>query len=186
MLLKRMIVCQTRLFGCLLQAGLLFAVGCGESESEAVAEALSLADVAAYWAVRGKDSEQNNFINPVVRFRIKNGSKKEAGYVQVMAIFKRESFPDEPWGTAFLYSISDEPIPPGRESGLLTLRSDTNFISKDAPEQMFHNEKWERVFLEVFVRVGPSSWKSALELEVPKQIGAPGLEKFLKPAEEGL
>ena len=151
-----------------------------------MAEALTLTDVAAYWAVRGKDSEQNSYINPVARFRIKNGSQVEAGYVQAMAVFKRESFPDEPWGTAFLYSISDEPISPGEESGLLTFRSDTYFISQDTPEQMFHNEQWERVFVEVFVRVGPSSWQSALELEVPKKIGAPGLEKFLQTAGEEL
>lgn len=184
MLLKRMIACQTLLTGCVLIGGLFAAVGCGGADSEAVAEALTLTDVAAYWAVRGKDREQNNYINPVVRFRIKNGSDKQAGYVQAMAVFRRESFPDESWGNAFLYSVSEEPIPPGEETDLLTLRADTNFISKDAPEQMFQNEKWENVSLEIFLRVGPSSWISVHEAEVPKRIGAPGLEKFLEPEED--
>ena len=44
---------------------------------------------------------------------------------------------------------------------------------------MFDNAKWEEVEVEVFLNVGPSSWLPLTELEVPKHIGAPGLEKFL-------
>jgi hypothetical protein len=159
--------------------------GCGEDESEAKANSLELEDVSAYWAVRGQDREQNNYIHPVIRFRIKNNGTEEAGYIQAMAVFKRETFPDEPWGNDFLYSISETPLAPGGRSDVLTMRSDTNFVSKDAPEQMFQNEKWEKISVSVFLRVGPSSWKPALSLEVPKQIGAPGLEKFLEPETEG-
>jgi hypothetical protein len=155
--------------------------GCGDAESEVKAAALELEDVAAYWAVRGKDREQNHYIHPVVRFRVKNSGTQEAGYIQAMAVFKRESFPDEPWGNDFLYSISEKPLPPGSRSEVLTMRSDTNFVSKDSPEKMFQNEKWEEITVSVFLRVGPSSWKPALTLQVPKQIGAPGIEKFLEP-----
>lgn len=158
--------------------------GCNEAASEARLNELELEDVAAYWAVRGKDAEQNNYIHPVVRFRVKNDGADAVDYVQAMAVFKRESFPDEPWGNDFLYSISEVPIPPGAASEVLTMRSDTNFISKDAPEKMFQNEKWEEVQVEVFLRVGPSNWRPVLDLAVPKRIGAPGLEKFLDPSEE--
>jgi hypothetical protein len=158
--------------------------GCDDSKSQARVEALELEDVAAYWAVRGKDAEENHYIHPVVRFRVRNDGGDAVGYVQAMAVFKRESFPEEPWGNDFLYSISEEPISPGSASDVLTMRSDTNFISKDAPERMFQNEKWERVHVEVFLRVGPSNWRPVLNLEVPKRIGAPGLEKFLDPSEE--
>jgi hypothetical protein len=166
-----------------LLAGLLGAVlssGCQDAEADAKAEALELEEVSAYWAVRGKDREGNNFIHPVIRFRIRNTGSVEAGYIQAMAVFKRETFPDEPWGNDFLYSISETPIPSGGASDLLTLRSDTNFISKDQPEQMFQNEKWEEVTASVFLRVGPSAWKPAISLQVPKQIGAPGVEKYLE------
>jgi len=116
-----------------------------------------------------------------VRFRIKNTGKEDAGYIQAMAVFKREAFPDEPWGNDFLYSVSAAPLAPGAASDLVTMRSDTNFVSKDAPERMFQNEKWEKVSVSVFLRVGPSSWKPVLSLDLPSQIGAPGLEKFLEP-----
>ncbi len=158
--------------------------GCGDAASEAKADALELDEVTAYWAVRGKDREQNHYIHPVIRFRVKNNGAAEAGYIQAMAVFKRETFPDEPWGNDFLYSIAETPIAPGGRSAVLTMRSDTNFVSKDSPERMFQNEKWEEISVSVFLRVGPSSWKPVLSLEVPKQIGAPGLEKFLEPEGE--
>jgi hypothetical protein len=153
--------------------------GCDEPESNAKVQALELEDVVAYWAVRGKDREQNNYIHPVIRFRIKNSFPEEVDYIQAMAVFKRETFPDEPWGNDFLHSISDKPLPAGGASEVLTLRSDTNFISKDSPEGMFQNDKWEQVLVEVFLRVGPSLWTPVLAMEVPQHIGAPGLEKYL-------
>jgi hypothetical protein len=67
---------------------------------------------------------------------------------------------------------------------VITLRSDTSFVSKDSPEQMFLNDKWEEVHVNVFLRVGPSAWRNVESRLVPKQIGAPGLEKFLVPDED--
>ncbi len=64
------------------------------------------------------------------------------------------------------------------------MRSDANFVGKDAPELMFANEKWEEIIAEVFVRVGPSSWVNATRLEVPKRSGAPGLDRFLEAEED--
>ncbi len=174
--MKRVVLCQF-LVGVLLVS----AVSCTDAESEALLASLRLEDFTSYWAVIGKNEEGDNFIHPVVRFRVANGAEQEVGYIQAMAVFKRELLPDEPWGNAFTYSVSDEPIKPGEASDLITLRSDKNVISKDAPAQMFVNEKWEEVTVEIFVRVGPSSWQSLGQMEVPKKIGAPGLEKFLSP-----
>jgi hypothetical protein len=177
--------------GSFVRAGLfsLIAAGlsaCGDAGSEAKVSALELEDVAAYWAVRGKDRDENNYIHPVVRFRIKNTGATEVGYIQSMAVFKMEAFPDEPWGNDFLYSISETPLAPGSRSDVLTMRSDTNFVSKDAPEQMFQNEKWEEISVSVFLRAGPSAWKPVLALQVPSRLAprgreVPGAESALSP-----
>lgn len=179
MVMKERRLCQS----ILAVATVAIFAGCDESQVQARVEGLELGDVTGYWAVRGKDAEENNYIHPVIRFRVLNHGAEAVGYVQAMAVFKRESLPDESWGNDFLYSIAEEPIAPGGASDVLTMRSDTNFISKDAPEQMFQNEKWERVNVEIFLRVGASTWRPVLDLEVPKRIGAPGLEKFLDPTE---
>ena len=178
MLMKRVVLCQF-LAGVLLVS----AVSCTDAESEARLANLRLEDFTSYWAVLGKNEEGDHFILPVVRFRVMNGAEEAVGYIQAMAVFKRELLPDEPWGNAFTYSVSEEPIQPGDVSDVITLRSDKNVISKDAPEQMFVNEKWEDVTVEIFVRVGPSSWQLLGQMQVPKHIGAPGLDKFLSPDE---
>lgn len=165
----------------LVLASTLLVAGCGDPKSELAAASLRVEDVASYWSVKGADVEKNNYIRPVVRFRLVNDFDEPVGYTQAMAVFRRESFPDEYWGSDYLYEISEEPLGPGEQTDVVTLRCDANFVSKDPPERMFENEKWEQVFVEVFVRVGPSSWTSAVKLEVEKQLGAPGVEKFLNP-----
>ena len=93
MLMKAVVGCQ------------LFAVlalqSCTDAESEKILRALELEDVAAYWAIQGQDEEKNNYIHPVVRFRVVNGAEQDLDYVQAMAVFKRENLPDEPWGERF-------------------------------------------------------------------------------------
>lgn len=162
---------------------LVASFACGEQKSEVQLESLAVEDVAAYWAVRGQDREGNNYIHPVLRFKVRNGNGEEVSHVQAMAVFEREGLPDEPWGNAFLYSIAETPIPAGEATEPLTMRCDSNFISKDSPEQMFKNEKWEDVGIKLFLRVGPSKWRPALETDVPRQIGAPGVERFISPEE---
>ena len=146
---------------------------CTDQNSEKAAESLRLTDVASYWSVKGTDAENNNYIRPVIRFRIVNDFEETVDYAQAMAVFRRESFPEEYWGSDYLYEIAPGEIEPGGTSEILTLRCDANFVSKDAPELMFENEKWEQVFVEVFVRVGPSAWKSVSKTEVAKRLGAP-------------
>jgi len=180
--MKPGVACQTVVSILMLS---LSSTSCSEPEAEKMLASIELEDVAAYWAVRGQNEEKEHFIRPVVRFRVVNGGERELGYVQAMAVFKIESFPDEPWGNAFTYSISEEPIPPGESSGLITMRSDHNVISKDTPEQMFENEKWEDVDVEIFLRVGPSKWRVIKAVEVPRRIGAPGLEQFLNNENKG-
>ena len=115
-------------------------MSCSDGDSDLKVQALSLDDVAAYWAVRGQNVEGLNYIHPVVRFRVVNGAPDPVGYVQAMAVFKREKFPDESWGNAFAYSISEEALTPGGQSDVITMRSDSNFVSRDTPEQMFDND----------------------------------------------
>ena len=152
------------------------------SKEEAV-EGLEAVDVESYWTVRGK-LEDDTYIRPIVRFRLLNKGATAVDFIQTMAVFRRLSAPEESWGSAFEYSLSGDPLAPGGRSRLITLRSDSYYFSKQEPEQMFENEKWEQVTVEVFVKVGPSSWRPAAKMEVPRQIGAPGLEKFLTPEEQ--
>jgi hypothetical protein len=160
----------------------MFLGACNGGNEEAV-KALDIEEVVAYWTVKEKRGD-NNYINPVVRFKIRNNADVAVDYIQTMAVFRLKRSPDNSWGNAYEYSIAGDPVPPGELSRLVTLRCDSTFFSKDEPQKMLENEEWEQVIVEVFLRVGSSSWRSITKMEVPRRIGAPGLEKFLQPSDE--
>lgn len=161
--------------------GLFFLTACSDIGKEEAVKGLSATEVVSYWSVRGKVGD-DTYIRPIVRFRIRNDGSRPVDYVQTMAVFRRQSAPQESWGSAFEYSLSGDPVAPGGESRLITLRSDSYYFSSSEPERMFENEEWEQVTVEVYLKAGPSTWKPAAKLEVPKRIGAPGVEKFLEPS----
>lgn len=155
---------------------------CGMGE-QAVVEALEVTELVTYWSVEGKRGDKN-YIHPILRFRIRNGGEGPADYVQTLAVFRLESSPDDAWGNAYEYSIAGEAIAPGQVSKVITLRSDSTFFSKDEPKKMMENEEWEQVWVEIFLRVGSSDWIPVTKVEVPRRLGAPGVERFLEPPEE--
>jgi len=162
-------------------AGLALA-GCRAlGEDDTLAKSLSIVEPTGYWSVRAKDGE-NNRIRPVVRFRVRNNGTKPADYIQAMAVFRRESAPDESWSNAFQYSIPGGAIAPGALAEEVTLRGDSSYFSKEEPEKMLENKAWEKVMVEVFLKVRSSRWISMGKLEVPRRLGAPGVEQFTTPA----
>ena len=167
-----------------LSAVVLGTAACPDSRANETARGMEITDLVAYWAVRGQDSEGNNYIRPAVRFRVKNANPEPVRYVQVMSVFRRESAPEEAWGTGYLHSVSEELLAPGDRTGEHTLRSDSNYLSKGAPERMFDNELWEDVEVELFVRVDASTWISHGKTTALRRLGPPGVEKYLEPIDD--
>lgn len=150
--------------------------GCGAHDEED-AKSLEIVEPVAYWSVRGKSGD-NNYIRPLVRFKLANRGARPVGYVQTMAVFRRENAPNESWGNAFEYSVTADPIPAGGSSREIALRSDSSYFSKDEPEKMFASKEWEQVEVEIFVKVRASTWTSRGKVDVPQRIGAPGVEAY--------
>ncbi|MCY4628405.1 MAG: hypothetical protein OXE58_12675 [Acidobacteria bacterium] len=174
-------------FAALLSALLVASLGgagCVNQEDNAAAARMKLDELVGYWAVRGRDSEGNNYIRPAVRFRVQNTNPEPIEYVQVMSVFRRESSPEEAWGTGYVHSVAEEVLAPGEVSEEHTLRADSNYISQGSPESMFENELWEDVEIEMFVRVGASSWVSQGKTVALRRLGPPGVEKYLEPIDD--
>lgn len=167
-----------------LVLGSIGAAGCVNERDNQIASRMELDELVAYWAVRGRDSEGNNYIRPAVRFRVKNTNPEPVEYVQVMSVFRRESAPEEAWGTGYIHSVAEEALAPGEATGEHTLRADSNYLSQGSPESMFENELWEDVEIEMFVRVGASSWVSQGKTTALRRLGPPGVEKYLEPIED--
>lgn len=152
----------------------------GLGGDDQVAKNLAMVEPAAYWSVRGK-VEDKTYIRPIVRFRIKNNGSQAAEYIQAMAVFRRESAPDQSWGNAFLHAVPGGAVAPAAVSEEVTLRADSNYYSTSEPEKMFENKEWEEVVVEVFLKVRSSQWISMGKVEVPRRLGAPGVEQFTSP-----
>ena len=167
-----------------LLAASLGVSGCVNQEDNAAAARMKLEELVGYWAVRGRDSEGNNYIRPAVRFRVQNTNSAPIEYVQVMSVFRRESAPDDAWGTGYVHSVAETALGPGEVSEEHTLRADSNYISQGPPETMFDNELWEDVEIEMFVRVGASAWVSQGTTTALRRLGPPGVEKYLEPIED--
>jgi hypothetical protein len=136
-------------------AVLVLVGACTSIASNEKVEALELAEVSGYWAVRGKVGERN-YIHPVVRFRVRNTSSDEVDHVQAMAIFRQTSEPEIVWTSVYKYSIAGKPLSPGETSPLVFLAADTHYYSTDPSEQMLGSEDWIPVTAEIFLKVGGS------------------------------
>ena len=129
------------------------AVGCRSHDP--LAE-LQLSELTTYWIVDSPQQGQN-YIAPVVRFRLKNVSKQALSSVQARARFPASNQEDV-WG-----SIQEQvstwrtPIKPG-DDRLVTVRSAGRYHSTADPPDILRSPAFKDPAVEVWVRIGASSW----------------------------
>jgi hypothetical protein len=143
------------------------------------ARELEVFDITTYWIVDAP-REGQNFIAPVIRFRLRNTGPDALSSVQARARFPGTS-EDEPWG-----SIQEEvsywrdPLQPG-EDRLVTVRSVGRYEAAADPEDMLRSPGFRDPRAEVFVRIGNSRWAKLAEAKVERRIGAPGVQDLVVP-----
>ena len=140
---------------------------------------LEVLDIETYWIVDSPRDDQN-FIAPAIRFRLRN-----IGSVQLSSVQARARFPgtaeEEPWGS-IQEQVSHwrEPLPPG-EDRLVTVRSVGRDQAAADPEDMLRSPGFKDPKAEVFVRIGNSNWAKLAEATVERRIGAAGVEELVEP-----
>ena len=152
------------------------AVGCRSHDP--LAE-LQLSELTTYWIVDSPQQGQN-YIAPVVRFRLKNVSKQALSSVQARARFPAPNQEDV-WG-----SIQEQvstwrtPIKPG-DDRLVTVRSAGRYHSTADPPDILRSPAFKDPAVEVWVRIGASSWAMLAQGKVERRIGAPDLKPLGTP-----
>jgi len=152
------------------------AVGCRSHDP--LAE-LQLGELTTYWIVDSPQQGQN-YIAPVVRFRLKNVSKQTLSSVQARARFPAPNQEDV-WG-----SIQEQvstwrmPIRPG-EDRLVTVRSAGRYHSTADPPDILRSPAFKDPAVEVWVRIGASSWAMLGQGKVERRIGAPDMQPLGTP-----
>ena len=131
---------------------------------------LDVSDVDGYWAVEpAMGGEQ--YIAPVVRFRLHNRSDKELHAVQAMAVFRRKGEENLTWGSGYEEVVSRRaPLAPG-QSVLVTLHSDARYHSTGPVEGMFTHPQFRDALAEYFIRVGSSGWTSFGKTDIARRLG---------------
>jgi hypothetical protein len=160
----------------LLALALLPAASCARHDP---AKELAVSGVETYWIVDSPRQGQN-FIAPAVRFRLKNVGKEALGSVQARARFPAAD-QDETWGSIQeQVSTWRRPLGAGREA-VVTVRSAGRYQSPAEPEDILRSPGFKDPRVEVFVRIGSSTWAMLAEAPVERRIGAPAVRGLPGP-----
>jgi hypothetical protein len=159
---------------------LLAAVAAAGCRSHDPAAELRVSDLQAYWIVDSPQRGQN-FVAPVVRFRLRNVSSEPLVAVQARARFPAPDQGDEVWGSIQeQVSTYHRPIAPGHDT-VVTVRSAGRYQSPADPQDILRSPGFKDPKVEVFVRIGASSWAMVAQGSVERRIGAPDLPALGTP-----
>ena len=160
----------------LLISSLVAAVGC---RSHDPAAELQVNELQTYWIVDSPQQGQN-YIAPVVRFRLKNLTREPLSAVQARARFPAPDQEDV-WGSIQeQVSTWRHPIQPGQDT-LVTVRSAGRYHSTADPPDILRSPAFKDPAVEVWVRIGASSWAMLAQGRVERRIGAPDMKPLGSP-----
>lgn len=145
-------------------------LSCAAPDPRAELEVLGL---ETYWAV-DTSRGQERYIAPVVRFEVRNKGAKPQGSIEASAGFRRanDAGAFEEWGGDFFrVSSARQPLQPG-ERRLVLLKSDARYHSPGTPESMFSHQQFRDPKVEVYMRLGASTWVKFGEAAVERRVGS--------------
>lgn len=135
--------------------------------------ALEVRDVEAYF-VLDAPRDDNQYLAPAVRFRVRNKGATPAGAIQANAVFRRVGEENQTWGADWLQvAPSRKPLAPGQAT-LVVMKSDGRYYSTGIPQTMFSHQLFRDVNVDIFLRMGASAWTKMAQARVERRIGARG------------
>jgi hypothetical protein len=145
-------------------------VGCGPTVD--LGTSLEVLDVSTGWHDAGI-VQGNNKLVPAVTFKLKNNSDQRLVVLQVNALFRRISEPDE-WGSDFRTVVGSEGLEPGATSQELTLRSNLGYTGTEPRADMLKNSQFVDAKVELFAKYGSTQWARIGEFPVTRELLTPG------------
>ena len=132
----------------------LFTIACGPTVD--LRTGLQVEAVSTGWFDAGIVDGKNKLV-PTVSFALKNVSGEKLTGLQVNAVFRRASDPQD-WGSGFRSNVSSEGLTPGAATGMLTLKSELGYTGTDSRDQMLAHTQFVDVTVDVFARYGSTQW----------------------------
>ncbi len=144
----------------------LVTLACGPTVD--LSKALSLDEVATGWHDAGVVDGKNKIV-PTIAFKVKNGSDQPLGGLQVNAIFRRVTEPDE-WGSGFVKVAGSDGLKPGATSEAIAINSQRGYTGEEARADMLKNSQFVDAKVEVFAKYASTQWKKIGEYQVTRQL----------------
>jgi hypothetical protein len=133
---------------------------------------LEVLDVSTGWHDAGI-VQGNNKLVPSVTFKLKNNSDQRLVVLQVNALFRRVTEPDE-WGSDFRTVVGSEGLEPDATSDELTLKSNLGYTGTEARAEMLKNSQFVDAKVELFAKYGSTQWARIGEFPITRELILPG------------
>jgi hypothetical protein len=145
----------------------LVASGCGGTPVD-LTKGLQVLDVSTGWLDVGIVNGQNKLV-PWATFKIKNVSDQTLIALQINALYRRVTEPDE-WGSAFLRVTGSEGLAPGQTTPALVARSQLGYTGSEARREMLRNAQFVDAKVELYAKYGSVQWKRIGEYPISRNI----------------
>lgn len=145
-------------------------VACRSPDPQSVME---VSDKETYWAIDTAQGERQ-FIAPVVRFTAHNRGDKPLRTLEAQATFRRKG-EDVIWSSSWsrVTGPAGAPLAPGATS-LVVLKpeGEGRYFTNGPPESMFTHPQFRDATVDVFLRIGSSSWTKFFTADIERRIGS--------------
>jgi hypothetical protein len=125
-------------------------------------------DVTTGWFDAGIVDGKNKLV-PSVSFRLKNISKEPYVALQVNALFRRVSEPDE-WGSGYLTVTGSEGLQPGATTDVIVIRSNLGYTGTEPRMQMLENAQFVDATVELFAKYAALQWKLIAKHPIAREL----------------
>jgi len=146
---------------------LCFCAGCGPTVD--LTKGLKSTVLNTGWYDAGIVNGQNKLV-PSITFTLTNVSDRKLTTLQVNALFRRVTEPDE-WGTAFMTVAGSEGLAPGASTPPLTAKSQLGYTGADQSRQeMLRNSHFVDAKVEIFAKYGSTQWVRIGDFPITRQL----------------
>jgi hypothetical protein len=145
---------------------LLLLAACGPAVD--LRQALKVEVEKTGWYDAGIVNGQNKLV-PMVAFRLKNVSDRRLSTLQVNALFRRVTEPDE-WGSAFVTAAGSSGLTPGATTETLTVKSQLGYTGVDPRQEMLKNSHFVDAKVELFAKYGSTQWVRVGEYPIAREL----------------
>ena len=145
----------------------LLCTACGPTVD--LTKGLQVEVVTTGWYDVGIVNGQNKLV-PSITFTLKNVSDQKLRTLQVNALFRRVTEPDE-WGSGFITAAGSEGLAPGASTPPLNIRSLLGYTgAEQSRQEMLRNTHFVDAKVDLFAKYGSVQWVRVGQYPITREL----------------